>query len=139
LNILNRLYQKYIQSRMLDEYGRSVKRKNNLIIQSIEDAKQNMADLKRMRYKHNSIDTDELNSMYVNGELLRMRNMIQHDSISLKQFHDYFDEVMLVPDKEEKKIYQEIFDPTLSIPMDKAFALMEVFALYMTWKLTENP
>jgi hypothetical protein len=139
LIFLNRLYQKYIQTRITDEFGRNVKRKNNQIIRSIDDAKQNLADVTHMRYKHADPDADGLSFLYANAELSRMRDLVQRESITLKDFHDYFDEVMFVPQREEKKIYQEVSDPSLVIPMDKAFSLMEVFSLYMTWKLSENP
>jgi hypothetical protein len=139
LVFLNRLYQKYIQTRMADEFGRSVKRKNNQIIRSMEDAKQSLADLSQMHYRHEHPDAQELGYLYANAGLLRMRDLVQHESISLKDFHEHFDEVMFFPGGEEKKIYQEVFDPSLVIPMDRAFSLMEIFSLYMTWKLSENP
>ena len=139
LHFLNRLYQKLIQTRMTDEFSRSVKRKNSQIVQSVEDARQNIADLKQMHFKHNFHDAEELNSVYVDAGLMRMQLLVQHESITLKGFHDYFDEVMSIPGKAERRIYQEISDPSLVIPMDKAFSLMEIFSLYMIWKLSGNP
>jgi hypothetical protein len=137
LVFLNRLYQKYIQTRMTDEFGRSVRRKNNQMIRSIEDTKQNLLNVTQMRYQHP--DADGLAFLFANAELSRMRDLVQRESITLKDFHEYFDEVLFIPKSKEKKIYQEIFDPALAIPMDRAFSLMEIFSLYMTWKLSENP
>jgi hypothetical protein len=139
LVFVNRLYQKYIQTRITDEFGRSVKRKNNQIIRSIEDMKQSLADVMQMPYKHDDPGAGQLSFMYANGGLSRMRDLVQRESITLKDFHEYFNDVMFIPEKEEKKIYQEVFDPSIVIPMDRAFSLMEIFSLYMTWKLSENP
>jgi hypothetical protein len=139
LVFLNRLYQKYIQTKMTDEFGRNMRIKNNRIIRSVDDAKLNLADLSQMRHKHDYPDTVGLGFIYANAELSRMRDLVQREDISLKDFHSYFDDILSIPKSEENRIYQEIFDPSLVIPMDRAFSLMEIFSLYMIWKLSENP
>ncbi|MBL7698638.1 MAG: hypothetical protein JNK79_10775 [Chitinophagaceae bacterium] len=139
LNFLNRLYQKYIQTKTIDEFGRNVKRKNSQIISSLENVQRHLTDISQTHYQHHNLDSGDLNFLYANAGLTRMRELVQRENISLKDFHDYFDKVIVIPGRDEKKIYQEIFDPSLKIPMDKAFALMELFSLYLTWKLTENP
>jgi hypothetical protein len=138
LNVLNRLYQQYIQTRMVDELGKSMKKKTQDMNAALLSAQQHFKEVhKSVKIQHANLQP-ELAFVYVNAEIKRLQMLVANESISMKQFHEYFDE-MLCSGKDEKKIYHEITDPSLALPMDKAFSLMEIFCQFMVWKLTENP
>jgi ligand-binding sensor domain-containing protein len=139
LSFLNKLYQKYIQTRMIDEMGNSVRRKNTQMSQALMDTKNHLDDIRQMHYQYDAEHKAELNYLYVNAELTRMRSLVQRNTMTLGEFHHYFEEVMQVSGKYEKRIYQEVYDANIELPMEKCFVLMEIFSLYITWKLSENP
>jgi len=130
LTIGNRIYQKYIQARMVNKLESDIAHKQELTARSISFAQHNYKELSdALRIKANEKNLEHLTPIFLKDISRRIELLWQKDSITLGDFHQYFDE-LLAEYAPGARVYHKFSVDGLEIPMSMAFHLLQTFSLY---------
>ncbi|MDB5207682.1 MAG: hypothetical protein JWR72_2757 [Flavisolibacter sp.] len=138
LTIGNRIYQKYIQTKMVGKLELDVALKQQLTAQSVSFARQNYKALSDALIEAGK----EKNLHYLAPVFLkdiskRIELLWKKDTMPLNEFHQYFDD-LLSDYSSGAKIYHKSSAEDSGIPMPAAFHLLQLFSLYLFIGLHEN-
>lgn len=130
LTIGNRVYQKYIQARMVNKLESEIAQKQQLTAQSISFARNNYKELSdALRLTSNEKNLEYLTPVFLKDISQRIELLWKKDKISLGEFHQYFDE-LLAGYAPGAKVYHKFSVDGLEIAMPVAFHLLQIFSLY---------
>lgn len=138
LTVGNRIYQKYIQARMMNKLEADVNMKQRMTAASILFAQKNYKELTDvLKAASREKYTEELVPVFLKDVSRRIELLWQKDAISLKEFHHYFDE-LLTGYRPGSTVYHNMAVEVRPVPMTDAFQLLQVFSLYLFAGLYEN-
>ncbi|HEY0042304.1 MAG TPA: triple tyrosine motif-containing protein, partial [Flavisolibacter sp.] len=130
LTVGNRLYQKYIQSRMANKLESEVAQKQQLTAQSISFAQHNYKELSdALRHKSKEKSLEYLTPIFLKEISQRIELLWKKEKITLGEFHQYFDD-LLAGYSPGAKVYHKYSLEGFEISMPVAFQLLEIFSLY---------
>ena len=126
----NRLYQKYIQARMTNKLESEVAQKQQLTAKSMSFARHNYKELSdALRQKSKEKNLEYLTPVFLKEISQRIELLWKKETITLGEFHQYFDE-LLAGYAAGAKVYHKFSVDALEISMPVAFQLLEIFSLY---------
>ncbi|HEX8314067.1 MAG TPA: two-component regulator propeller domain-containing protein [Flavisolibacter sp.] len=138
LTIGNRIYQKYIQARMMNKLEADMAMKQQLTVQSISFAQQSYKGLTGvLKTAAKEKQMGELVPVFLKDVSRRIELLWKKETVSLQEFHHYFDE-LLTDYKAGSKVYHKIAADERPIPIPDTFQLLHVFSLYLFIGLYEN-
>ncbi|HUC82085.1 MAG TPA: two-component regulator propeller domain-containing protein [Flavisolibacter sp.] len=138
LMVGNRIYQKYIQARMMNKLETEVSAKQRLTTASLSFAQQHykgLTDVLPAASKEKQME--ELMPVFLKDVAKRIEWLWKKDMITTQEFHQYFDE-LLAEYKPGSKVYHTVAAEESLLPMKAAFPLLQVFSLYLFVGLYEN-
>lgn len=138
LTIGNRIYQKYIQSRMVSKLELEIEQKQQLTARSISFAQRNYKELSNtLKLTSKEKNLDYLTPVFLKDVSNRIELLWKKDKILLGEFHQYFDD-LLSEYSSGAKLYHKLSAEELGIPMPAAFQLLQIFSLYLFISLHQN-
>ncbi|MEP6711593.1 MAG: two-component regulator propeller domain-containing protein [Ferruginibacter sp.] len=134
----NKIYEKYIQTKMIDRLEAVITQKKEISDYALTTTQTQLSELKKvlMNYGHDP-QINILNITFLIEALKRIKLLWKFDTISVNEFHKYFDDIFITRDS-EAIIYHNITVQSVIIPVEKAFKLMELFSLFAISILAEN-
>jgi ligand-binding sensor domain-containing protein len=138
LTIGNRIYQKYIQSKMISKLEANIALKQQLTAQSISFTQQNYKELSdALKTTAQEKQLNYLTPLFLKDISNRIELLWKKDTISIGEFHRYFDELLPVS-ASGAKLYHKLSVESTEIPMPAAFHLLQLFSLYLFIGLHQN-
>lgn len=138
LTVGNRIYQKYIQTKMVNKLEANIVVKQELTAQSIAFAQQQyqkLGDTLKEAGKNKSFQY--LTPVFLKDVSNRLALLWKKDKISLDEFHQYFDD-LLSEYAPGAKVYHKLSAGESDILVADAFHLLQLFSLYLFIGLHEN-
>jgi hypothetical protein len=131
LTIGNRIYQKYIQTRMINQIESRVGLKQDLTTHSIHFAQ----FIFKVLHSHhssfnNGYNNEAFTELFFKDLSKRIELLWKKDELSLGEFHQYFDQLLL-QNTFNAKIYHQLSIDSTPIPIHVAFQMLQVFSLYL--------
>jgi len=138
LTIGNRIYQKYIQAKMIGKLESDVAMKQEMTAQSIAFARQQYRELSealRQRAKEGRLQY--LTPVFLKDVSQRIELLWKKETFTLGEFHQYFDDLLSDYDT-GAKLYHKLTSNGQEMPVPAAFQLLEIFSLYLFIGLYES-
>ncbi|MGZ5221769.1 MAG: triple tyrosine motif-containing protein, partial [Chitinophagaceae bacterium] len=138
LTVGNRIYQKYIQTKMVGKLEADVALKQNLTAQSVSFSQDNYMELcESLKSGSHEKHLESLTPLFLTDINKRIQLLWKKDTIALSELHAYFDE-LLAEYEPGAKIYHKISANDMDISMPVGFHLLQIFSLYLFIGLYEN-
>lgn len=138
LTVGNRIYQRYIQSRMLTQFEKKIAGKQQATTSSVWQARQQFENLRTFFGPTPNQQTDNKVMLVLLQDIAqRTQTLWQKEEISVTEFHRYFDELVAGYDS-GAKIYHKEAAAIGIMPVLPAFHLLQLFSLYLLTTLYQN-
>lgn len=138
LTVGNRIYQRYIQSKMLSRLEKEVADKQQLTTDSVMQTKQQFEALRSFLEPSPLREKEEkIIGLLLQDIAHRLQILWQRDEISVSEIHSYFDELITEYGKGAKVYHKEMSGNT-RVSVLPAFHLLQLFSLYLVVSLFQN-
>ncbi|HVF98121.1 MAG TPA: hypothetical protein VM871_12400, partial [Flavisolibacter sp.] len=140
LTMGNRIYQKYIQTKMVVKLEADAALKRQLTAQTIGFAQQQYKELNEALRRNNGHGNDRLEHLtpvFLKDVGNRIDLLWKKDTLTLGEFHRYFDE-LLVAYGTGATLYHKLTMEQRMMPLPAVFPLLQIFSLYLFVCLNEN-
>lgn len=138
LTIGNRIYQRYIQSRMLSRLEKDVAGKQQLTTDSVRQTGRQFDALNNLlSATKQGKETEKLTSLLLLDISRRTQILWQRDEVLVMEIHRYFDELITSYGNGAKIYHKEMAGENV-VPVLPAFHLLQLFSLYAIVSLAQN-
>jgi hypothetical protein len=138
LTLGNKIYQKYIQTRMVGKLESTIATKQSLTAHAISFAQHHYKDLNEaLRGSSKEKRLEYLTPVFLKDIGHRIELLWKNDKITLGEFHQYFDELASAYDVAAKVYHKKTVD-SLEMPMTTAFHLLQILSLYFFIEVYES-
>lgn len=131
LTVGNRIYQKYVQTKMVTKLEADVARKQQLTAQAIGFARQQYKEFgETLRQANGQGGLAHLTPVFLSDVGRRIELLWEREKLTLDEFHRYFDE-LLTAYGTGARLYHKQSAGELEMPVPAAFQLLQFFSLYL--------